>query len=133
MATNCEHIFSIGDYIRGSVRGLSIPDISLMSICSHCSLEPSDYFSEVSEKDRELTLAWTYVWIAGGPTQTGSSKDSDADWSHSEGGERMSANTLKRYLDMANEIFDKYDEPLVGDTDCWGFVGHGFHNPRKIR
>lgn len=133
MAMNCEHIFTIGDYIRGSVRGINIPDNSLLSICSHRGIEPSTNISDVSEKDRELTLAWLYVWIAGGPTQTSSVKDSDADWSHSDGGERMSANTLKRYLDMANEIFDKYDEPLVGETESWGFVGHGFHNPRKIR
>lgn len=133
MATNCENILTLGDFIRGSVRGLSIPDISLLSICSHRGIEPTIPLSEVNEKDKDLTLAWLYVWIAGGPTQTSNTKDSDADWAHSEGGERMSANVLKRYLDMANDIFAKYDEPLVGVSDSWGFVGHGFRNPRKYR
>ena len=44
----------------------------------------------------------------------------------------QSANTLKRYLDMANDIFDKYDEPVIGE-ESWGFVGRGIRNPRIHR
>ena len=133
MAQQCEHIFTLGDFLKGSIRGLSIPELSLLTICSHVSLEPCTRLAEVSQKDKDLCLAWLYVWIAGGPTQTSSVKDGDADWSHSEGGERMSASVLNRYIDMANEIFDKYDEPLVGVTDKWDFVGRGICNPRKYR
>ena len=84
----------------------------------------------LTERERELCLAWLYVWIAGSPTQTGSTTEEDADWKHTEGGERMSANVLKHYLDMANDIFEKYDLPLVGE-EKWGFVGRGFCNPRN--
>ena len=70
------------------------------------------------------------MWVSGSPTQTGSVSDEDADWKHTEGGERMSANVLKQYLDMANDIFDKYDLPLVGE-EHWGFVGRGICNPKK--
>lgn len=86
----------------------------------------------LSTRERELCLAWLFVWIAGSPTQTGSTRDSDADWEHTEGGERMSANTLKQYLSMANDIFEKYDLPLAA-AESWGLVGHGFANPRKYR
>lgn len=82
------------------------------------------------DRERELCLAWMYVWIAGSPTQTDSTRDADADWEHTEGGERMSANVLRLYLRMANELFNKYDLPLVGE-ESWGLVGHGFRNPRK--
>ena len=88
--------------------------------------------NSLSLRERELCLAWLYVWISGSPTQTGSTTDEDADWKHTEGGERMSANVLKQYLAMANDIFDKYDMPLVGGND-WGFVGRGIRNRRRYR
>ena len=132
MAT-CRHIFTLGDYLKGKVRGITLPDDALMSICADVQLQPDVPIANVSERDRELSLAWLYMWVALGPTQTATVKDEDADWSHSEGGERMSANALKRYLDMANEIFDKYDLPTVGAVEKWGLVDHGFCNPRRLR
>lgn len=129
----CEATYTIGDYLKGRVRGISVPDNALLSICADVQIEPTTPFVALTEKEKDLSLAWFYVWLAGGPIQTGSAKDSDADWSHSEGGERMSAGALKRYLDMANEIFDKYDLPLIGAPEKWGFVGRGIHNPRRYR
>lgn len=139
MATLVHSQYTISDYLRGKVRGIIVPDNALMSICSDvnnaddCNVTAETPVSNLSVKEKELATAWLYVWLAGGPIQSGSAKEGDADWSHSEGGERMSANALKRYLDMANDIFAKYDMPLVGVSDSWGFVGRGFHNPRKYR
>ena len=86
----------------------------------------------LTERERELCLAWLYVWIAGSPTQSGGWSEEDADWKSSENGERMSAGVLKQYLAMANAIFDKYDLPSVG-VESWGFVGRGIRNPRIYR
>lgn len=122
--------YTIGDYIRGKVRGITVPDEALLSICTDAGTDPCSLFCDVQEKERELSCAWLYMWIAGGPTRTGSVSDEDADWKHTEGGESMSAETIRRYLAMADEIFDKYDMPLTGSED-WGFVGRGIHNPRK--
>lgn len=150
-----DNVLTISDYLSGKVRNISVPDTTIASIlldagCTtvEVEVETTDEVSGetttttetqqvtkdtdvtlLSERERELCLAWLYVWISGSPTQTGSTRDSDADWEHTEGGERMSANVLKRYLTMANDIFDKYDLPLV-DDDSWGFVGRGFRNPR---
>ena len=129
----CDKPYTIGDYLRGKVRGITIPDESLLAICADVPVCPDQLFSELTDRERELSLAWMYVWMAGGPIQSGSVRDADADWSHTEGGERLSANVLKRYLDMANDIFEKYDLPLFGAPETWGFVGRGFCNPRRIR
>lgn len=83
----------------------------------------------LTEKQRELSLAWLYVWVAGSPTQVGAKSEEDADWRHSDGGYRMSANVLSAYLRMANAIFDKYDLPTVGESN-WSIVGRGICNPR---
>jgi hypothetical protein len=125
-------VFTIKDYLEGKVRNISIPEKALVSICADAGVDPSTNFSEATERQKDLSLAWLYVWVAGSPTQSGGWTEEDADWKSSENGERMSASVLKQYLAMANEIFDKYDLPLMGG-DKWGFVGRGIRNPRRYR
>ena len=131
--STCVHsdgTLTIRKYLGGKVRNISIPDNAILSICADAGVDPETPFSQTDQRQRDLCLAWLYVWIAGSPTQTGSTTEEDADWKHTEGGERMSANVLKQYLDMANAIFDKYDLPTVGE-ERWGFVGRGICNPRR--
>lgn len=139
MATLVQSSYTISDYLKGKVRGITVPDNTLLSVCcdvnmqDDCNIDVSSSVADLSTKEKELATAYLYVWLAGGPIQSGSAKESDADWSQSNGGERMSANALKRYLDMANDIFAKYEMPIMGVSDSWGFVGHGFRNPRRFR
>lgn len=125
-------IFTIKDYLEGKVRKITIPEKALLSICADAEVDPSTNYSEATERQKDLSLAWLYVWVAGSPTQSGGWTEEDADWKQSENGERMSASVLKQYLAMANDIFDKYDLPLMGG-DKWGFVGRGIRNPRIYR
>ena len=133
-----ENVMTIQKYLSGKVRNISVPDDAVATIIMDAdvnSVENPDKdtdFNLLSKRERELCLAWLYVWICSPVTQTGSRADESADWKHTEGGERMSANVLKQYLDMANEIFAKYDLPSVGD-ERWGFVGRGIRNPRYNR
>lgn len=153
-----ENVMTIKQYLNGKVRNITVPDDAISTFimdagCTTVDVEkdvtgedtgessvtteqeqvtPDTDVTLLSTRERELCLAWMYVWVAGSPTQTGSNTEEDADWKHTEGGERMSAGVLKQYLSMANDIFNKYDLPLVGEED-WGFVGRGIHNPRKYR
>lgn len=131
-------ILTIEQYLSGKVRNISVPDNAIATIIMDAgitSVESPDKNTDISLlslRERELCLAWLYVWIAGSPTQSGGWTEEDADWKSSENGERMSASVLKQYLAMANEIFKKYDLPLVGG-ESWGFVGRGIRNPRRYR
>ena len=143
-------ILTIEQYLSGKVRNINVPDNALSTIIMDAGCTTYDYVDPetgeiikkkvdkdtdvnlLSLKERELCLAWLYVWIGGSPTQSGGWTEEDADWKQSENGERMSASVLKQYLAMANDIFDKYDMPLVGG-DKWGFVGRGIRNPRRYR
>jgi len=153
-----EDVMTIKQYLSGKVRNITVPDDAISTFIMDAGCTTVDVEKEVTDeesgetttetvaenvtpetdvtllstRERELCLAWLYVWVAGSPTQTGSTTDEDADWKHTEGGERMSANVLKQYLAIANDIFDKYDLPLVGEEQ-WGFVGRGIRNPRKYR
>lgn len=152
-----DNVLTIQQYLSGKVRNIKVPDDAVATIIMDAGVTPKESGSSsessssssssssetvpvtkdtdvslLTERERELCLAWLYVWVAGSPTQTGSVSDENADWKHSEGGERMSAQVLRQYLAMANDIFDKYDLPSVGE-EKWGFVGHGYCNPRRIR
>ena len=125
-------MFTIKDYLEGKARNIQIPENALLSICADADVEPSTVYADASQKQKDLALAWLYVWISGSPVQSGGWTEEDADWKSSENGERMSANVLKQYLAMANEIFSKYDLPSIGSQN-WGFVGRGIRNPRRYR
>lgn len=122
--------FTIEKYLKGKVRNITIPDNALQSICADADVDPLLDYEEATERQRDLALAWLFVWIAGSPTQSGGFTEEDADWKSSENGERMSAGVLKNYLGMANKIFEKYGLETIS-TNRWGFVGRGFHNIRK--
>ncbi len=122
--------FTIEQYLKGKVRNITIPDKALKSICADADVEPLLSYYEATERQRDLALAWLFVWVAGSPTQSGGFTEEDADWKSSENGERMSAGVLKNYLGMANKIFEKYGLETIS-TNKWGFVGRGFHNIRK--
>ena len=124
--------YTIKDYLEGKLRNINIPDNALMSICADAEVDPCTEFSDATQRQKDLSLAWLYVWVAGSPVQSGGWSEEDADWKQSENGERMSAGVLKQYLAMANDIFDKYDLPSIG-TEDWGFVGRGIRNPRRYR
>lgn len=131
-------VLTIEQYLSGKVRNINVPDNAIATIIMDAgitSVENPDKDTDISKlslKERELCLAWLYVWIAGSPTQSGGFTEQDADWQSRTDGERMSASVLKQYLAMANEIFKKYGMPLLGG-ESWGFVGRGIRNPRRYR
>ncbi len=121
--------YTIEQYLKGKVRNIKVTDDALLSILTDAGVESGADATKLSVKERELACAWLYVWVAGSPTMSQKVSDSDGDWSHSEGGEQMSANVLNRFLRMANDIFEKYALPKVG-SNSWDMVGNGFHNIR---
>ena len=85
----------------------------------------------LTEKQRDLSLAWLYADVAGYTASSSTVSDKSADWEHSEGGFRITDKLRELYKQYADELFAKWDEPTLF-TDEWGFVGRGFCNPRRI-
>ena len=127
MPTACN--YTIETYLRGKVRNIEVTDDALQSILAELEIDNGTEYASLSQKQKDLALAGLYAWICTSPTQSSKVSDEDGDWSHSEGGEQMSASSLNRYMRMANDIYKKYDMPLLG-SNRWGFKGTGF---RKIR
>lgn len=127
MPTACN--YTIETYLRGKVRNIEVTDDALQSILAELEIDDGAEYARLSQKQKDLALAGLYAWICTSPTQSSKVSDEDGDWSHSEGGEQMSATSLNRYMRMANTIYKKYGLPLLGSNQ-WGFKGSGF---RKIR
>ncbi len=130
-----ENSFTIEQYLKGKVRNLNVTDDALKTILADASAKAGAIgygtdISELSEKQLDVATAFLYVWIAGSPTVSEKRSDNDGDWSHSEGGEQMSANILNRFLRLANDIFTKYGLETIG-SNSWKMEGHGFHNVRN--
>ena len=122
--------YTIETYLRGKVRNIEVTDDALQSILADLEIDDGTEYASLSQKQKDLALAGLYSWICTSPTQSSKISDEDGDWSHSEGGEQMSASSLNRYMRMANEIYKKYDMPLLG-SNRWGFKGTGFHKIRR--
>ena len=124
--------YTIETYLRGKVRNIEVTDDAIQSILAELEIEDGAEFARLSQKQKDLALAGLYAWIWTSPTQSSKVSDEDGDWSHSEGGEQMSAIALNRYMRMANAIYKKYGLPLLGSNQ-WGFKGSGFHKIRRYQ
>lgn len=121
---------TIKDFLQGEIRGITIPESTLQSIYIKAGItDEGAYLDELTEKQRELATAWTYVWIATGPATTAKWSESDGDWSQSAGGEVYTATQLRTLLRLADEIFKKYGLSTVSGNE-WGMRVGGFRNIR---
>jgi len=121
---------TIKDFLQGEIRGIEIPESSLQSIYIKAGItDENAYIDELTEKQRELATAWTYVWIATGPATTAKWSESDGDWSQSAGGEVYTATQLRTLLRLADDIFKKYGLATVSKNE-WGMRAGGIRNIR---
>lgn len=125
MNTDC----TIKEFLQGEIRGIQIPETTLQSIYLKAGITGEAYLDELTERQRELATAWSYVWIATGPATTARWSESDGDWSQSGGGESYTATQLRTLLRLADEIFKKYDLPTVNNNE-WGMRAGGIRNIR---
>ena len=125
-----DETFTIKDYLQGKVRSFEIPDKALQAICVDAEIPSLDApFDELTKRQRDLSAAYTYLWIARGPVSTAKWSEKDGDWSQSGGGEQLTAEQIRTFLRMANSIFDEYDLPMVGMNN-YRVRGGGFRNIR---
>ena len=89
---------------------IPIDEDALKSILFDRDLSADLAIGEVELRLRELCRADVYMWCAMLPNVTGSVSDSDGDWSHREGGMRISDALRLSLRQRANELYRKYGE-----------------------
>lgn len=101
---------SIEDFLRGSV-SYDIPDNAMLRVLVKRQVAAGTMVSTLTEKILDLSTADIYLWCASTPSSKSSTKDSDGDWSHEEGGWETSAYDKRQLREMAKALYDKWDEP----------------------
>jgi hypothetical protein len=105
-------LYSMEEYLCGLVN-FEIPRSAVKSIFARRSIDITAAYENIDEKLRKLTEADLYVWIAMSPSRVTATSDSDNGWSHSGQGFTLSETDKKRYLSMANAIYEEYGEETV--------------------
>ena len=122
--------YTISDYLHGAVRGVDLPDSAVQSICLSAGVQDvNSEFSSLSIRQQRLSLAFLYVWVATGPSSDSKWSEKDGDWSQSGGGGVYTAEQLRRFLRLADKIFEEYDLPKVGSS--WTMRIGGIRNIRR--
>ena len=85
-------------------------------VCAKRRLEPSEQYASLSERDADLAEGTAYYWLASLPIGGGTEKVSDGGWSRSEGGWTVSKANIDEWRSRYRELFDKWDEPLIGNS-----------------
>lgn len=106
---------TVVDYCRNRV-GYPIPDDAIYMLLLDRGLKVTTPIEEVDKKTKELLLADMYIYCMSMPSTSSQVKDSDGDWSHSEGGMRITADDKKLLKRMANDIYEKYGEKPIGNS-----------------
>lgn len=126
-----EETYTIKDYLQGKVRDFDIPDQALLAICTDAGItEISAELSTLSEMQKDLAVAYTYLWLANGPVSTAKWSEADGDWSQSGGGQQLTATQIRTYIRYADAIFKKYGLDTISQNN-WGMRCGGFRNIRN--
>lgn len=124
--------YTITDFLKGLVRGVEIPDEALLGICKRAGVDSDSSVDNLTERDIDLSTAFLYLWIAGGPTTGSRWSEKDGEWSQSAGHGTFNYAQLRLYYRMANDLLKKYGLETEGAPQ-WGFRYGGIRNIRYGR
>ena len=126
-------IITAEDYIRSISPNANVSESTINGILIDAGIEPGAAAIELTEKEKDLALAYLLIRIAFNPIQSQKVTDRDGDWEHSEGSEQWSKSQLMQYLILARDLLAKWgvtDSRVELIANKWGMKGTGF---RKIR
>lgn len=133
--TNTENqiIVTAEEYIQSISPNANVSESTVKGILIDADIEAGTPATELSEKQKDLALAYLLIRIAFNPIQSQRVTDKDGDWEHSEGSEQWSRSQLLQFLVLARDLLSKWgitDARIESLAPKWGMRGTGF---RKIR
>lgn len=126
-------ILTVADYIRSLIPNASVNDNTVDGVLIDVGIDKSMRAVELTEREKDLTLAYLLIRISFSPLTSQKVTDRDGDWEHSEGSEQWSRSQLMQFMILARNLLAKWgitDERIESVAPKWGFKGTGF---RKIR
>lgn len=124
---------TVEDYVRSLSPNASVSDNTIQCVLADAGITAGTGVTELTEKQKDLALAYLLVRIALNPVTSQRVTDRDADWEHSEGSEQWGRSQLQQFLLLARDLLSKWgikDPRVESLAPKWGMKGTGF---RKIR
>lgn len=121
------------EYIQSISPNASVSESTVKGILIDAGIEAGTAATELTEKQKDLALAYLLIRIAFNPIMSQKVTDKDGDWEHSEGSEQWSRSQLMQFLILARDLLAKWgitDARIESLAPKWGMKGTGF---RKIR
>lgn len=133
--TNTENQINVTaeEYIQSISPNANVSESTVKGILIDAGIEAGTPATELTEKQKDLALAYLLIRIAFNPIQSQRVTDKDGDWEHSEGSEQWSRSQLLQFLVLARDLLSKWgitDARIESLAPKWGMKGTGF---RKIR
>lgn len=133
--TNTENQINVTaeEYIQSISPNANVSESTVKGILIDAGIEAGTPATELTEKQKDLALAYLLIRIAFNPIQSQRVSDKDGDWEHSEGSEQWSRSQLLQFLVLARDLLKKWgitDARIESLAPKWGVKGTGF---RKIR
>lgn len=135
MADNEQNqIVTVEEYIQTLSPNANISESTIKGILIDASIDPGTSVTDLSEKQKDLALAYLLIRIAFNPLMSSKVTDKDGDWEHSEGSEQWSRSQLMQFLILARDLLKKWgitDARVESLAPKWGMKGSGFHKIRR--
>lgn len=134
--TEKEAFYTIENYLRGLIPNAIISDDTLNGVLVDANVAPGTLMSELSQKDKDIAMAYLYIRVASNPIMSQKVTDKDADWEHSTGNEQWSRAQLQQFLILARKLLEKWglSDPILDSvTPKWGMSGRGHRHIRKYK
>lgn len=128
--------FTAEEYIRSLSPGANVSESTVAGILIDAGIDPETYVVDLTEKQKDLALAYLLIRIAFNPIMSQRVTDRDGDWEHSEGSEQWSKSQLMQFLILARDLLAKWgisDARIESVVPKWGMKGTGFRKIRRYR
>ena len=127
-------IVTAEEYIQSISPNANVSESTVKGILIDAGIDAGTPATELTEKQKDLALAYLLIRIAFNPILSQKVTDRDGDWEHSEGSEQWSRSQLLQFLILARDLLAKWgitDARIESLAPKWGMKGTGFHKIRR--
>lgn len=127
-------IVTAEEYIQSISPNANVSESTVKGILIDAGIDAGTPATELTEKQKDLALAYLLIRIVFNPIMSQKVTDRDGDWEHSEGSEQWARSQLLQFLILARDLLAKWgitDARIESLAPKWGMKGTGFHKIRR--
>ena len=134
--TENQIIATAEEYVKSISPNANVSESTIKGILIDAGIEAGTPATSLTEKQKDLALAYLLIRIAFNPIMSQKVTDKDGDWEHTEGSEQWAKSQLMQYLILSRDLLAKWgitDPRVESLAPKWGMKGSGFHKIRRYK